>query len=756
MTAPAAATDPAGIRFFPVRHHSPAAARLVRDLVRSARPAAVLVEGPADFGEDRIARELPLDHAPPIAIYSSVVLPGRGRAGAYHPFCTYSPEWQAVRAGLAVGSRVAFVDLPWAAVASGTDVAHRYADHELRRSSALPQLCRRLEVDDFDAAWDLLVEIDPDLSLEDYLERCEVLCAELRGDGDVPALDARREAYMAARIAAVRAELDGAGSAGEVLVVCGGFHTAGLRALLAGPVPPPEAVPPPEPGDGRIVALTPYSYAALDALTGYEAGLPNPGFYEEVWRARTSGGSGPAPVVLARIVAHLRERDQHVSAADLIAVQTTAGGLAALRGHAQVWRTDLLDGVLGALVKDELELGVPHPLLAAAHEVLRGGRRGRLAPGVERPPLVVDLETSLVATGLVPDRRPRTVTLDLVADAPRSQLLHRVAALGLPGFDPLDVVSRPERGLLTERWGLCEHVGFEGAAVEAAGYGPTVAEAATGMLLDRLARVERDAAAAASALVDAALCGLGDVAGPLLRRTTQLVTTDASLAAVAGALRSCLHLYRYDRVLGTAGDAAYGGLVTVCALRALWLLDPGGGVEPPEDAGVEAILLVLEAHERTGTALGVDRADVVGVLERLHAGSTVPALRGAALGGLWLLDAVDDDDLAGGAPASSEDLGDFLHGLFRVAREPVTRRADLLERIDRVLTPWTDAQFLDAVPALRRAFSEFTPREKDRIARTLLAGAELGRSAVPPATMVAFMAMEAELRTALERYGIRG
>lgn len=73
-----------------------------------------------------------------------------------------------------------------------------------------------------------------------------------------------------------------------------------------------------------------------------------------------------------------------------------------------------------------------------------------------------------------------------------------------------------------------------------------------------------------------------------------------------------------------------------------------------------------------------------------------------------------------------------------------------------MLTPWTDAQFLDAVPALRRAFSAFTPREKDRIARTLLAGAELGRSAVPPATMVAFMAMEAELRTALGRYGIRG
>ena len=122
---------------------------------------------------------------------------------------------------------------------------------------------------------------------------------------------------------------------------------------------------------------------------------------------------------------------------------------------------------------------------------------------------------------------------------------------------------------------------------------------------------------------------------------------------------------------------------------------------------------------------------------------------------MWLLDAVDDD-LSGSALPSADELGDFLHGLFRVAREPVTRRADLLERIDRVVTACTDDQFLDAVPALRRAFSAFTPREKDRLAHTLLGDEEPRPIAVPPATVVAFAAMEAELRTALERYGIRG
>ncbi len=33
----------------------------------------------------------------------------------------------------------------------------------------------------------------------------------------------------------------------------------------------------------RGIALTPYSYVQLDSLKGYESGMPNPGFYHQVW-----------------------------------------------------------------------------------------------------------------------------------------------------------------------------------------------------------------------------------------------------------------------------------------------------------------------------------------------------------------------------------------------------------------------------------------------------------------------------------------
>ena len=52
----------ARVVFFPVRHHSPLCARLVVELARTIRPAAVLVEGPSDYNGH--LDQLALEHQP--------------------------------------------------------------------------------------------------------------------------------------------------------------------------------------------------------------------------------------------------------------------------------------------------------------------------------------------------------------------------------------------------------------------------------------------------------------------------------------------------------------------------------------------------------------------------------------------------------------------------------------------------------------------------------------------------------------------
>ena len=224
--------SPAGrVVFFPVRHHSPAGARLLRRLARALRPVAVLIEGPSDFNSR--LDELALPHRLPIAIYSYLRLPDGTARGAFYPFCVYSPEWQALQVARELGCPAEFIDLPWAALARDQQGSHRYADGELRRSRYIPQLCRNLGVEDFDALWDRLFEVDPRLSVEGYLQRAHQFCYHARTlDRAVPAVDVRREAFMAGR---VRAALDRLGPEdGPLLVVTGGFHAYALFARLWG------------------------------------------------------------------------------------------------------------------------------------------------------------------------------------------------------------------------------------------------------------------------------------------------------------------------------------------------------------------------------------------------------------------------------------------------------------------------------------------------------------------------------------------
>jgi hypothetical protein len=37
--------------FFPVRHHSPVAARIVQQLIPQIQPSAIAIEGPSDFND---------------------------------------------------------------------------------------------------------------------------------------------------------------------------------------------------------------------------------------------------------------------------------------------------------------------------------------------------------------------------------------------------------------------------------------------------------------------------------------------------------------------------------------------------------------------------------------------------------------------------------------------------------------------------------------------------------------------------------
>ncbi len=104
--------------WYPVRHHSPTVARLLRAALRARRPKLILIEGPSE-ANDLIRHVVDPKTEPPIAIYSSyrdddnvlglngVLSPAPdipARFAVWYPLTIYSPEYVAMKTAQEIGA----------------------------------------------------------------------------------------------------------------------------------------------------------------------------------------------------------------------------------------------------------------------------------------------------------------------------------------------------------------------------------------------------------------------------------------------------------------------------------------------------------------------------------------------------------------------------------------------------------------------------------------------------------------------------
>lgn len=754
----------ARLRIVGVRHHSPACARLVRDVIAAERPAHVLIEGPSDLN-DRLA-ELRLPHQLPIAVYSyclpahdadptTLTASGLSTQAGWSPLCAYSPEWVALTEGAAAGAEVAFIDLPgWHPAFA--EVENRYSDRDLQVSDALQAAAHRHGFDSTDALWDHLFE-QPDT--DDLETRLATYFAALRGEQAASPTDAAREAFMADWIAWACAKVDARGG-GSVVVVCGGFHKPTLERLAAGRPPPPiePTVAVPDPSLARTGSyLIPFSFFRLDSFTGYASGMPSPAYYQALWQ---DAATAPERMAMAAI-ARLRGRGQWVSTADAIAAVELSHGLARLRGHATPTRCDVLDGLAASLIKTALRAPVPwssrgvlvrgtDPYLVEIVAAFSGDEVGVLAAGTPQPPLVADLAAALAAVGLHWSREPTAIRVDIFAPAvaARRRVLYRLRWLAVPGVTLVQRVDlRRGRTQSVEVWQLVKDEHTVGAIIERAVWGATLEAAALARIHHHL-RDLNGIAELAAALEDALHAGYAHVVDQLRERAAEAIGREAHFAHAGFALArlAALHVAAPGR-----GLAPLVGLVLD---RAIWLLEgltgAAAALERPIVDGIAAIRAALE-FELPDHAL-VDARVREALHRRVEAADAPPAVRGAALGALWSLATPSEaatmasraDALV--AEVSLGVLGDFLGGVIALARREFAD-SPILDAIDARLGEVGDEEFLIALPQLRRSFAQFSPQERRTIARRLLAVHDSADGADVPA-LLALVAEPAAVATA--------
>lgn len=720
-----------------IRHHSPACARLVGSTIEALRPKYVLIEGPSDYNPQM--DQLQLDHQLPIALFSSS-LDSTGGVRSYSPFCEYSPEWVALRTAHKVGAQVLFCDLPaWHKAMN--DQPNRYRD---RGGLNYQRLAQKMGYDSLDALWDAAIESVPQEKLQEHLEQ---YFQELR-QVDPSQDDLEREQFMAQCISWACAQ-------GPTMVVCGGYHAPWLRQHWNSyPAQWPDCQ-----GQGRT-SLVPFSFQRLDSFRGYAAGMPSPYYYQRVWE---DGFEQAAKDCLVELAQRLRAKKQATSSADLIAAWSNAQMLQRLRNHSHLLRCDLLDGLAAALIKEALDTPLPwnyrgpldpatHPALVAMMETFSGQRRGRLDVLSKLPPLCAEAQQQITAHQLTPSKPARTFNTNSGQSA--SYVLHRLGILSIEGFRLLNTDAK---GM--ESWSLAESPDFEASLIEASAYGDDLHSASSAALQEQLTP-QSGAAQVSSLLLSATLAGLFDLSIEWFEQLSRAIERDVQIFEIAPALRNLERCWRVQQ------NPQFLQVVQRGSERLWWLLEGLPAQTPTAEFGlVVTAVTVLRDLLRLEDFPGDSRLLGTQVATRLaqSAQSSLP-LQGSCLGLLWSLQHLPETPAPPSMVAASrtvppENLGDFLFGLFSLARQECLDQVELLEQLHQTVRQLAQEDFLKALPPLRQAFERFSPQEKQQLAVRvaqwlgLSSPSQLLRSSLPHDLAIAAVELDRWVHEEVTRHG---
>ncbi|HEX2048530.1 MAG TPA: DUF5682 family protein [Acidimicrobiales bacterium] len=704
------------VRYFGIRHHGPGSARSLEAALEEWRPDVVLVEGPPE-ADDLVALAGSEEMQPPVALLVHVV--DQPRRAFFWPFAVFSPEWRALRHGLAHDVPVRFIDLPaanwlappkWSRKEDGDDAP---PERPVVRDP-LSQLAAAAGYGDVERWWEDVVEHRDQPAFEAVAEAMSAL----REDEPPPTgREAQREAAMRQNLrAAVKEGFE------RVAVVCGAWHVPAVATM-----PPMSADAITLKGLPKVkVAATwiPWTSARLSVASGYGAGIASPGWYSHLFTARDQ--------VVARwfvkVARLLRDEDLPASPAALIDAVRLAEALATLRGRPLAGLEELNDATRAALGG-----GSDAAMALVAERLIVGRELGRVPAETPMVPLAQDLARQQRRLRLRAEVNARELDLDLRKpnDLARSHLLHRLSLLEVDWGQPVEVAGKA--GTFHEVWRIQWHPELAVGLIEAGMWGTTVADAAT-------ARASHDAGAAKTLsdvtrlLERCLLAELPDAVTHVMGVLAARAALDTDVGHLMDALPAVARALRYGNVRRTDASsiaAVVDGLVVRICVGL-----PVASSSLDDDAAAETVRRVLGVHESLAL---LDRADLSdGWRATLRQLADRTGLHGLLSGRCTRL-LLDAGDLAPGDAArrmsATLSVGEdparaaaWVEGFLSGSALILLHDRALLEVVDGWLAGVADEAFTDVLPLLRRTFATFGEAERRQIGGRVKA---LGDGAAP-------------------------
>lgn len=585
-----------------VRHHGPGSTRSVLNALQQLQPDCILVEGPPDANE-RIAQLSHAEIEPPIALLINTPVQKDERPRAvFYPFAEFSPEWQALQFALKNDIHAEFMDLAcqhrfalekqaeearqaleaeqqadadeeeseetvdedvdestsdeFAENASddeNDEDAFELSDEERKflqyRHDPIALLAHQAGYQDSERFWEHLVEQQPHAG--DMFQSINEAMAEIRDylnslnpheDCDE---EQRLEQYREASMRKIIRQAEKQGFE-RIVVICGAWHgpaLVNLKSTLKDDNQLLKGLPKSKIESAWIA----WTHGRLHRHSGYGAGIQAVGWYAHLWKHYQQALEGKIDAEkisidwLSQFANALREAGHDASSAQIIDATQLIQSLLELRER----RIPDLDD-LSEAIRSVLHHGydLPEPIM---NQMLLAEKLGHLPDDYSDLPIQQDFLKQCKSLRLKLEAVHRGVELDLRQpfDLSKSQFFHRVNLLGLAWAELQSHSSG--RGNYKENWQLSWQPESSLYLNEMSLWGYTIADAAASYIQDKIEHSD-DLSKVAKYIEQILLAGLDRSLPVALQRLQSLSTLHQDPDVLLATLTPLVTALRYGSV----------------------------------------------------------------------------------------------------------------------------------------------------------------------------------------------------------------
>ncbi|NNE30214.1 MAG: hypothetical protein HKN16_11290 [Saprospiraceae bacterium] len=710
-----------------IRHHGPGSARACLQALKDFVPDLLLVEAPTEM-DSLLDFVLDPDLKPPVAglIYNAKDL----SEAHYYPMAVFSPEYQGINwalkksipcrcVDLGIGKQMALEKQGNKHPSQTGSPAQKKKQGDEISNDPLGYLASLAGFEDRERWWEMHFEhTDHGAAIfETVLELMSHIRDQAKGTEDAEPI--LREAHM--REAIRKAKREGFE---KVAFICGAWHAPVLQTFENFKATDDKTFLKGLKNINCSATWIPWSYHQLSNNAGYSAGVKSPEWYHLLFKNRNDATIR----WMTKAGRLLRNQQMSGSAAHVIEAVQLAEAITSLRDQSLPGLQDLEEAAVAALChgnKAMLDLIRKHLVI--------GSRAGKVPKSIPVIPFQKDLEKQIKSSRLQKYRETNKAHwLKGTADKPKggidlrepndqlkSLLLHRLSLLDITWgyFEPS---SETDLGGFKEYWKLQWKASFAMRIVEAGMWGNTVESAAINFLKDKAGKVER-LKELAELLQQALLAYLPETMNALIKKLDEAGATTLDISLLLELVHPLVQAYTFGSTRQIDIRALESLLMHLIPRVCIGL--PNCAQQLDEDASrilqeeiIQANQAIQLLQRKDLDALWTEA--LVKLSDALH---VHPLLTGFSTRLLWdrmIFDLTETEKRFAFGLSSAQKKADaayWIEGFLYGSGQLIIHQPSLWGLMDGWLQSLDPEDFKEILPLLRRAFSEFSSIERERM-----------------------------------------